>query len=147
MLPLCPSQLPCIIVDRTVGLLATYNCIIIQVIGHKSGRYLHCVHPPPSDLASMKRMQLAFCMLLSTGGIFRNVEAFDATKRSMDVEARLWNMILQTPSTPVLLLVVKLVLKGDAQDPGADETTRGAMGLWETLAKSHRTISKNSISD
>ncbi|EHA56296.1 hypothetical protein MGG_16037 [Pyricularia oryzae 70-15] len=79
---------------------------------------------------------------------------------------------VQTPSTPVLLLVVKLVLKGDAQDPGADETTRkavflealrlatshfkyprqvrknlGAMGLWETLAKSHRTISKNSISD
>ncbi|KAI7911979.1 hypothetical protein M0657_005588 [Pyricularia oryzae] len=128
MLPLCPSQLPCIIVDRTVGLLATYNCIIIQVIGHKSGRYLHCVHPPPSDLARNQNHHVQ-------GGIFRNVEAFDATKRSMDVEARLWNMILQTPSTPVLLLVVKLVLKGDAQDPGADETTRYVDASYRSKAR------------
>ncbi|QBZ53460.1 hypothetical protein PoMZ_09140 [Pyricularia oryzae] len=137
MLPFCPSQLPCIIVDRTVGLLATYNCIIIQGIGHKSGRYLHCVHPPPSDLAirpSVLRLRGNQNHHVQ-GGIFRNVEAFDATKRLMDFEARLWNMIPQTPSTPVLLLVVKLVLKADAQDPGADETTRYVDASYRSKAR------------
>ncbi|KAH9436162.1 hypothetical protein MCOR02_005070 [Pyricularia oryzae] len=150
MLPFCPSQLPCIIVDRTVGLLATYNCIIIQGIGHKSGRYLHCVHPPPSDLAirpSVLRLRGNQNHHVQ-GGIFRNVEAFDATKRLMDFEARLWNMIPQTPSTPVLLLVVKLVLKADAQDPGADETTRKAVfleavRLATSLFKYPRQVRKN----